>query len=445
MLRRCAISLLLLVSVLPVAARTRPRYGGTLRIETEDAAWQANGVARSLVLDGLMQRDAHGALGAALAVDWSHDNTLHRWEFKLRSGVHFQDGNPLTASSVAQALDAGCAGKCPWATVRAVGSAVVFLGDAPMPNLPDLLAADAYRIAEPGAGSNGAPVGTGPFQFSVAQNGVVTLTANNDCWSGRPFADTVEIREHRAVRDQWLDLSVGRADVVEVPAEQMRQAQQQHLSLLTAPGALLLLLQLNEAGPLGNPALRSAVALAVDRTALSSVIFQKQGESTASLLPASLTGYAFLFPTERNLGKAVELRGGQNPGVLTLTVESSGAMLLAAQRIALNLREAGFTVQAVMGGAGVHSDGVLRKIPFDGGWPSAALESALRRLGDTTPVSEQSPAGIYRVEHDFLATHTVIPLLSLPRAWSVSGRVRGLRLAVDGRPLLADASVEDAQ
>jgi peptide/nickel transport system substrate-binding protein len=432
-----------LLSVLPVAARTRPHYGGVLRIETEGGAWQANGVARALVLEGLMRRDAHGALASALAVGWDHDNSMHRWEFRLRAGVHFQDGNPLTASAAAQSLAESCRTQCPWASVRAVGAALVFLGDAPMPNLPDLLAEDAYRIAETGVNA-GAPVGTGPFQFSSAAGGVLLLTANNDCWSGRPFADAIEVHEHRAIRDQWLDLSVGRADLVEVPAEQTHQAQQQHLNLLTQPAASLLVLQLAEAGSMSNPALRNAVAQAVDRAALSGVIYQKQGESTASLLPAALSGYSFLFSTERNLPRAIEIRGGLNPSQITLTAENQGSLLLAAQRLALNLREAGLQAQAVMGGVGVHSDGVLRKIPFEGGWPPAALESMERALGGAAPVEWKETADVYRAEHDFLAMHTVIPLLYLPRSWAVSGSVRGLRLGVDGRPLLADAWLEAA-
>ena len=85
--------------------------------------------------------------------------------------------------------------------------------------------------------------------------------------------------------------------------------------------------------------------MAVDRSALFNVIFQKQGEVTASLLPQAVTGYSFLFPTDRDLNKAHELRGGATPPPLKLSVEGNGTMQLAAQRIALNLREAGFNVQ----------------------------------------------------------------------------------------------------
>jgi hypothetical protein len=48
------------------------------------------------------------------------------------------------------------------------------------------------------------------------------------------------------------------------------------------------------------------------------------------------------------------------------------------------------------------------------------------------------------VEREFLDTHTLIPLLYLPRAWAAGGRLRDLRLSPDGAPLLGDVSLEDA-
>jgi ABC-type transport system substrate-binding protein len=254
----------------------------------------------------------------------------------------------------------------------------------------------------------------------------------------------VELHVHRSIRDQWLDLSIGRADLVEVPVEQLRQAQQQRLTVVASPPVTLLALSVTDSGALGNPKLRAAIALAVDRSALYNVIFQKQGEVTASLLPAALTGYSFFFPTERDLNKAHELRGGLTPPPLTLAAEGDPAMQLAAQRIALNLREAGFTVQVVNAGAAQHADLFLRRLPLESSQPQAALESMLRGAGLAAPVLEQTPAGLYRIERDSLESHTLIPLLDLPRAYAVGGRIRDLHLSPDGTPQLAAASLEDA-
>jgi MarR-like DNA-binding transcriptional regulator SgrR of sgrS sRNA len=446
--------------VLPASARTRPHYGGTLRVEVEGDAWTQNGpphgtLARRLIFDGLTQIDADGNVRPALAVNWKSENDNHRWQFWLRPDVHFHDGSPLTSDSVVASLGAACGTACPWSGVHAVGSSVVFTGDSPMPNLPSMLAGDDYLVVlttswsatSPGLVVPPHPVGTGPFQFTELNNGALILAANDSCWRGRPFLDKIEIYGHKSIRDQWLDLSVGRADLVEVPAEQLRQARDQHLTVTVSPPVDLLALAVADGGVLGDPHLRAAIALAVDRSALSNVIFQKQGEITASLLPSALSGYSFLFPTDRDVNKAHELRGGLTPPPLTLSTDGGAAMQLAAQRIALNLREAGFNVQVTASGSpqhSAHADLVLLKLPLQSNQPQAALESLLRGVGVASPVVENTPAGLYRVEHEFLDTNTLIPLLYLPCAYAVGGRVRDLRLSPACAPLLAGVSLEDA-
>ncbi len=448
MLRRFAISFLLVSVGICAWGRTRPHYGGTLRVEVAGDAWERpDGIARRLVYDGLTQLDGRGALRQALALTWESDNNKHRWQFRLRPGVHFHDGSPLTSAAVVASLTASCNANCPWSAVKTVGPLVVFTNDSSMPNLPTLLADDQFLIVLTATADGKTPVGpigTGPFQVTGFNNGVLALTANESCWQGRPFVDAIEIRVHRSIHEQWLDLSVGRADVVEVPAEDLRQAQQQRLTLLVSPPVTMLALQVSDAGALANVKLRGAIAAAIDRSALYNVIFQKQGEVTASLLPQRLTGYSFLFPTERDLNKAHELRGGLTTGPLILATEGDGAMQLAAQRIALNLREAGFNVQ--MASAGVHyADLILRKIPLTGTEPTAALEQVIRSAGEATPASAETPAALFKAEQVFLDEKKLVPLLVLPLACASGPRVRDLHLRADGTPDLADASLEDTR
>jgi peptide/nickel transport system substrate-binding protein len=429
-------------------ARTRPHYGGALRVEIEGDPWQRpDGIARRLVYDGLTSLGADSSVQPALASDWTSDNNGHRWQMRLRAGVHFQDGSPLNSAAVVASLTASCTTACPWATVRAVGSTVVFSGDSPMPNLPALLADDPYLIsltttADGKTAREG--IGTGPFIVTEFNNGILTLSANENCWRGRPFIDSIEIHVRRSIHDQWLDLGLGRADVVEIPAEQMRQAQQQHFTIASAPQASLLALQISDTGALSNQKLRAAIAFAVDRGALYNVIFQKQGQITASLLPQAMTGYSFLFPPDRDLNKAHALRGGQTVPMLTLRVEGNGAMQLAAQRIALNLGEAGFSVQ-VKAASPQYGDLTLKALPFDGVEPSAILESILRSVGQDVPVVERTPPELYRHEQDFLEQRKLIPLLNLPKAYAVGPRVRDFGLQPDGMPDLAGVSLGSAQ
>jgi peptide/nickel transport system substrate-binding protein len=444
-LQRSATSFFLVLACICAGARTRPHYGGTLRV---DVAGDPPAVARRLVLDGLTAFDANGVVAPALATDWKSEDNDHRWQFRLRTGVHFQDGSVLTANAVVMSLNLSCMANCPWTAVRVAGNSVIFTGDAPMPNLPALLAGDAYLIALTRTQDGQTPanaIGTGPFQFTNSGNGALTLRANENSWQGRPFLDEIEITGNRPVRDQWLDLSVGRADVVEVPAQEMRQAQQQRLTVLSSPPVELLALEVSDSGALANPVLRAALAQAVDRGALSNVIFQKQGEITASLLPQSLTGYAFLFPAERDVNKANELRGGLTPATLSMAANGDGAMQLAAQRIALNLREAGFSVQTVSARDDARTDLALRKLPIEGANAADAFAILLHAAGENAPVGAQSPTTLFRAERDVLELHTLVPLLDLSRAYAVSARVRDLSLRADGTPDLADASVEGTQ
>ncbi len=130
-------------------ARTRPHYGGTLRVEIEGDPWQRpDGMARRLVLDGLTRIDANGDLQSALGAAWISDPDFHRWQFKLRPGVHFSDGSPLTSIAIVESLMKSCATNCPWTAVRAVpGSSVVFTSESPMPNLPALLSGNEFLVA----------------------------------------------------------------------------------------------------------------------------------------------------------------------------------------------------------------------------------------------------------------------------------------------------------
>lgn len=446
MFRRFVISCVLAVTVLPCGARTRPHYGGTLRVEIAGDPWNGpDGLVRRLVFNGLTQLGSDGSVRPALASEWEASDNNERWQFRLRPGVHFQDGSSLTSAAVVASLNVSCPQNCLWNAVRAAGPLVIFTCDSPMPNLPALLARDEFLIAEtitPDGSTPKGAIGTGPFLVAGFNNSVLTLAADDNCWQGRPFVSKVEIRVRQTIHDQWLDLNVGRADIVEVPPEMLREAHQQQIAVTVSPPVTLLALQIASSGALVNPALRAAIANAIDRASLSNVIFQKQGEVSASLLPQSFTGYSFLFPVDRDLNKAHELRGGASVPALALSVEGNGAMQLAAQRIALNLREAGFTVQITS--SAQHPDLVLRKLPLEGPAPAAVMENVLKSAGQFTPAGVAGGETLFQAEKKFLSLDMLVPLLDLPRAYAVGGRVRDFSLRADGTPDLANVSLEDA-
>lgn len=449
-MRQAAISAILLCTALTASARTRPRYGGTLRVEIRGDAWASDGLARRLVLDTLTTTGPRGKAQPALALQWNSQDSDRLWDFHLRPGVRFQDGLPLTADAVAASLKATCSpgpgaepsAPCPWKAVNPAGpSVVVVTTNTSLPDLPELLAQTRFAISRQDAA--GALDGTGPFRVADSRKGVVILTAYDGCWQGRPFLDSIRILPHRSTRDQWLDLSVGRADVVQVPPELLGQAAQQHLSVLVSRPVDLLALTMAPQGPFAVPQVRHAAALAVDRSALFNVVFQKEGEITASLLPQSLSGFAFLFPVTRDLDRARALLAGASLPPAALSAPRDGALRLAAERLMLNLNEAGFHIR--MASPDSSSALALRRLRLEASAPRPALDEMLDALGQNAAITGTGPLSLWKAQSSVLRNYSVVPLLWLPRAWAVGPTVRGLRLSPDGSPLLANASLEAAK
>src|ERR1700739_3650612 len=99
-------------------AATRPRYGGSLRIEVSapvnslDPAQSARSASATqqelatLLFDRLVELDRNGTPRPQLAASWQHDSDERRWLFHLRGGVTLHDGQPLRPQFVVMSLAA---------------------------------------------------------------------------------------------------------------------------------------------------------------------------------------------------------------------------------------------------------------------------------------------------------------------------------------------------
>ncbi|HEU5401182.1 MAG TPA: ABC transporter substrate-binding protein [Terriglobales bacterium] len=420
------ISSVIAASVLATNARTRPRYGGTLRIESSGNLWDPNGAAWKLTTETLTHVDESGAVQAWLAVKWESQNRNKRWLFTVRAGVKFHDGTTLTAASVAEILNR-CGG-CSWHSVQAAGDAVVFDFDAPEPLLPAELAATHYGIAKSGVDS--APVGTGPMRVDRATAQSATLVTFEKYWNGRGLVGSVEVTSARTHREQSLDLGVGRTDVAEVPAEQIKRAQQDHLRVLVSRNDELIVLVMNKgSASIQKADVREAIAESIDRASLLNFIFQRQGETTGSLLPNWMTGYGPLFSTAQDLERAREYRNQAGPvPALTLTYDAADpSMQLVGERIALGARDAGITIRTTP--APAHWDLTLIRVRVSSFQPSVALENLVSELGGERKTPDDiTIENLYQREHELLDGGFLVPLLYVPHAFAASDRVRNWKL-----------------
>src|SRR5439155_18675399 len=95
--------------------------------------------------------------------------------------------------------------------------------------------------------------------------------------------------------------------------------------------------------------IREAIALTIDRTAISRVLLQKQAEAAPSLLPQWMTGYNFLFTSQPDIERARKLRNeAVRNGAVSISLAydvGDNVSRAIAERIAVNAREANITLQ----------------------------------------------------------------------------------------------------
>ncbi len=466
-----------LLAGMPALASKHPKYGGTLRLELQIAKvsldpreWKTGSIAAenaklaALIYDRLVVLDDYGRFQPALSTEWSHDPGLRTWQFKLRAGVKFSDGAPLTSKEVVAALQpllpAGL-------QMSATESGVQIRCTHATPDLLEQLASGRYFVYR--VSSEATLTGTGPFVLtesspaapseanpSVLKPARLKFRANDDAWAGRPFVDSIEVLLGDPPLRQILNLQVARADVIDIPPDLVRKARQDNLRVWSSPPATLLALRFDEAqSGAADPQLREALDLALDRDTMANVLLQRQALPAPALLPQWLSGYAFLFGTPMNLDRAKQLRaslpanmaGGGNP--LRLRVDTSGDLMkLLGERIAVNARQANISIQVLSRPvsttgttpqtAGLH----LFAWHYDSLSPRTELLNFAHFLhsdatADSLPENADTEK-VYAQEQRLLEDRKILPLLLLPDYIGLAPAVRNWSASPGGEWRLAD-------
>jgi peptide/nickel transport system substrate-binding protein len=280
----------------------------------------------------------------------------------------------------------------------------------------------SIETADPPSTGHGMPGLARAFAISRWEAGRrAVYEANDNAPGGRPFLDSIDIQMARPLRDQSIDLELGKADIVELgPSELLRQPAGRRV-WSSAPVRLLALVFGTR---IEDPHIREALALAVDRSAIHTVLLQRQGEISGALLPQWLSGYAFLFPAAADGARARKLLAAMPAGMRTLSLDvDDAAWRPIAERIALNARDAGLTVTVVQPSA--RADVRLVEVRVSSSDPGAALSVMAAALGLPEPRRSDSPETLWSAERALLEGFRVIPLIHLPDVYGVSPRVKG--------------------
>jgi ABC-type transport system substrate-binding protein len=454
-MKRLLLQLFAISSLLLLATGTyggsRPRYGGTVRILLHDRVLSIDPLSdedrpaardrmAALAFENLTQVDAQGRLRPGLAVSWHADQAKRAWQFRLRL-ANFHDGTVLTAADVAASL---AKSNPAWKYSAVDRQTVSIETPSPVQQMLELLALPRYAIVKRQAdsGSNGTIlIGTGSYKLNQWQAGEhAQFTANEDYWGGRPFADAIEFQMGATLRDQLMDRQLGSFAATELSVDQIRNVEQNNQTVtLSRPADLLALvfLQPDSGGRPGkkpvDARVRQALGLAINRAAISNVIFQRKATPASGLLPQWLTGYEFMLSGAQDLNRAKELRADAAAFVvispIALAYDFADPLArLAAERIAVDAREAGIVVQpygeshlySKAARGSMNADAVLLRVPLESLDPSVALAA---RMDDLAIPNESAaailgasrPEDLLEIERKLLETNRVLPVAHVPQ------------------------------
>jgi len=273
------------------------------------------------MFDSLTTRDKHLLVVPQLAESW-HAVDQTTWEFKLRKGVKFHNGDEFTAADVKFTLDRVTkeggldGGTSPRKTLlgRISGVTVIdshtvrIMTDNPWPILPLMLTLQemvpqTYLQKVGSENFEKKPVGCGPFKFvREKKNNTLVLERFDEYYGGsleNPPVQKAPVKQliFKTIPGQvrrTAMLKRGEADIIcNVPIEAIPLLEMlPGVSVVSQPATRSYFADLNcKKPPFDNPTVRRAINYAMDMRMIVNTMFQGK----AQILPTILLHQAFAF------------------------------------------------------------------------------------------------------------------------------------------------------
>jgi len=353
------------------AAATTAGVSGTLNWEwelptswdpvTSSAGWDMH--ALGLVYASITTLDPSGTVEPGLASSWKYAADGKSVTFTLRPGLKFSDGDPLTATSVAENVKRGqTQGNSTVASELSVISKVVvnsptsFTLDLTQVDyqVPDLLAGKDGMIVNPAYFKNVTalatqPEGAGPFSLTAyVPDSHASLVRNPDYWD----ASQIHIANFNVLDitqpEQILSaLESGEVNVAYIAGNQVAAAKAAGFKIDVIPSEVVDELDIQTTtAPFSNPDVVKAINYAIDRQALLQVQASGYGAVAYQPFPAGFVGYsaklADEYPYNPTLAKQLLAQAGYAKGLkITLTAPSADDSV--AEQIQGQLAQVGIT------------------------------------------------------------------------------------------------------
>jgi peptide/nickel transport system substrate-binding protein len=374
--------------------------------------WTTNNMVEHMY-DRLVDRDPKTYKPAPmLATGWKIINDT-TWEFTLRQGVKFHNGEPFNAQSVKATMEyikdpANKTHYLPrWAQVKEVqivnDYTVRLITEKPWPGLIDRMAATDFlpmppkALKEQGVQALAAkPIGTGPFRFvQWARDEKLVVERNPDYWQRPADVSRVTFRFIPEFSARLSALLAGEVDIMkDVPPQAVEVVDKSGKGKVrgTVSSRINYLALVNlKPGPLQDIRVRKAVHAAVNVDELIQQVLKGRATKMCGPLAPLNVDYS---PKPQCLkydpaqARALFKEAGIDPAKLTLTLDTpSGRYPLdkdVSLAIASQLGRLGITVNVVVNEWGVHLDKIKNRTTGDMfflGWgPSLDAQNVIESL-----------------------------------------------------------------
>jgi len=236
-----------------------------------------------------------------IAESWEPNEDGTVWTFKIRQGVTFHDGTPLTANDVVTTFDklinpdGGSANAqsalggvlSPGNTEASDDATVVFNLDAPNGNFPTLVSSANYNAIIIPADLDPADwgttfQGTGPFKLEKFTPKVgLTVVRNDDYWGPKANVDKLDIKFYDEEAPMILALQGDEVDFVEHFSVSGGKALlgDDNIQVIAVKAATHRQLHMRtDKEPFTDKRVRQAIALSIDRQALVDGLWEGQAD-----------------------------------------------------------------------------------------------------------------------------------------------------------------------
>lgn len=290
-----------------------------------------------------------------LAESYEHPSP-ERWRFRLRKGVRFHDGTPLSAETVREALLGVRQGPRQEASLfLSQIRDIVVTG----PDTVDLVTREPRAILASlpflyisRKGADGTFVGTGPYRVSQwARGKKIVLERFDEYWGGRARFRNVQFVPVATADDRLARLQRGEADIAYGLTPEQATRPTPGVSFVRRAGLSVFFLSLNVRDKPGNPyrdlRVRKALHLALDRQALLDTALEGTGAVATQPIAPLVFGFNPELPVPaRDLAAARRLlaEAGHAQGFRTRLDFGLGRVRFA-ELLRDQLAEVGVTVE----------------------------------------------------------------------------------------------------